>query len=68
MKLKISTKLIIIAVILTVIAILFFIFALQHPEMSFPISLRAHLMIYTFYIIATAIFYAIGIFIRKRGK
>ena len=68
MKLKISTKIIIIAVILTVIAILFFIFALQHPEMSFPISLRAHLIIYSVYIIVTVILYLLGIFMHKKGK
>lgn len=68
MKLKVSTKIIIAAIILTVIAILFFIFALQHPEMSLPISLRAHLIIYSVYILVTVILYILGIFLHKKNK
>lgn len=68
MKLKVSTKIIIAAVILTVIAVLFFIFALQHPEMSLPISLRTHLIIYSVYILVTVILYILGIFLHKKNK
>lgn len=66
MKLKFSTKILIIAVLLTLIALAFFWFALQHPEMSFPFSLRTTFIVYTIYIIVTVLLYVIGILLKKR--
>ena len=65
MKLKFSTKLLIVAILLTVIAAAFVAFAFSHPEMSFPFSIKTTLIIYGVYIAVTVILYLIAIMLKK---
>ena len=44
MKLKFSTKVLLLAILLTLIAIAFIAFAFSHPELSLPISLKTTLI------------------------
>ncbi len=65
MKLKFSTKVIILAVILTLIAIAFVAFAFSHPELSLPFSIKTTLIIYGIYVVLTAFLYTFGIMLKK---
>ncbi|MBE6008821.1 MAG: hypothetical protein E7235_06445 [Lachnospiraceae bacterium] len=65
MKLKLSTKILLIAILLTVIAIAFVAFAFSHPELGFPVSIRTTLIIYGVYIAVTVLLYVIAIMLKK---
>ncbi len=65
MKLKFSTKLLLLAILLTVIAIAFVAFAFSHPEMSFPFSVKTTLIIYGVYIAVTVLLYVLAILLKK---
>ena len=65
MKLKFSTKILFIAILLTVIAVAFVAFAFSHPELSFPFSIRTTLIIYAVYIAVTVILYLVAIMLKK---
>jgi len=65
MKLKFSTKLLLLAILLTIIAIAFVAFAFSHPELSFPFSIRTTLIIYAIYIAVTVLLYLVAIMLKK---
>ena len=65
MKLKFSTKVLLVAILLTVIAIAFVAFAFSHPELSFPMSVKTTLIIYGVYICVTTFLYVTAILLKK---
>ncbi len=68
MKLKFSTKVLLLAILLTLIAIAFIAFAFSHPELSLPISLKTTLIIYGVYICVTSFLYVSAILLKKFEK
>lgn len=61
-----SKKLITIAVIMTLLAIIFIVIALSHPELSFPWSNTVTYILYVLYMAAMIVIYILGII--KRNK
>ena len=61
-----SKKLITIAVIMTLLAIILIVIALSHPELSFPWSNTVTYILYVLYMAAMIVIYILGII--KRNK
>ena len=61
-----SKKLITVAVIMTLLAIIFIVIALSHPELSFPWSNTVTNILYVLYMAAMIVIYVLGII--KRNK
>ena len=51
-----------IAVVLTIVAIIFVSYALTHPTLAFNIDIHMLYVIYAFYIVVTIVMYIIGVF------
>lgn len=68
MKLKFSTKILLLAILLTAVAVLFVAFAFNHPELSFPFSMRLTMIIYAVYVSVTVLLYVLAILLKKFEK
>lgn len=55
-------KYLVIAVVLTIVAIIFVSYALTHPTLAFNIDIHMLYVIYAFYIVVAIVMYIIGVF------